>query len=102
MSPRQQSQTGSSNAWKNAPTESVDVGGTKFVYRQLGTDTGVPVIFLNHLAAELDRWDPRVVNGIAARRRVIAFDNRGSARRKALRPIRWPRWRGTRWPLSGP
>jgi len=35
------------------------------------------VIFLNHLAAELDRWDPRVVNGIAARRRVIAFDNRG-------------------------
>jgi pimeloyl-ACP methyl ester carboxylesterase len=77
MSTRQQSQTGSSNAWKNAPTESVDVGGTKFVYRQLGTDTGVPVIFLNHLAAELDRWDPRVVNGIAARRRVIAFDNRG-------------------------
>jgi len=77
MSTRQQPQTGSSNAWNNAPTESVDVGGTKFVYRQLGTDTGVPVIFLNHLAAELDRWDPRVVDGIAARRRVIAFDNRG-------------------------
>ena len=40
-------------------------------------DTGVPVIFLNHLAAELDRWDPRVVDGIASRRRVIVFDNRG-------------------------
>ncbi len=37
----------------------------------------MPVIFLNHLAAELDRWDPRVVDGIASRRRVIAFDNRG-------------------------
>ena len=37
----------------------------------------MPVIFLNHLAAELDRWDPRVVDGIAARRRVIVFDNRG-------------------------
>jgi len=47
------------------------------VYRQLGPDTGVPVIFLNHLAAELDRWDPRVVDGIATRRRVIVFDNRG-------------------------
>ncbi|HXJ29339.1 MAG TPA: alpha/beta hydrolase [Gemmatimonadales bacterium] len=35
------------------------------------------MIFLNHLAAELDRWDPRVVDGIAARRRVIVFDNRG-------------------------
>ncbi len=37
----------------------------------------MPVIFLNHLAAELDRWDPRVVDGIATRRRVIVFDNRG-------------------------
>src|SRR6266568_4151187 len=77
MSTQQQPHPGSSIAWKNAPTKSVDVGGTKFVYRELGLDTGVPVIFLNHLAAELDRWDPRVVDGIAARRRVIAFDNRG-------------------------
>src|SRR4051794_40352815 len=70
-------QPGSSYIWKNAPTRSVDVGGTKFVYRQLGPDMGVPIIFLNHLAAELDRWDPRVVDGIAAARRVIVFDNRG-------------------------
>ena len=63
--------------WKDAPTKSVDVDGTKFAYRELGSDTGVPVIFLNHLAAELDRWDPRVVDGIAAKRRVIVFDNRG-------------------------
>jgi pimeloyl-ACP methyl ester carboxylesterase len=63
--------------WKDAPTKSVDVGGTKFVYRRLGPDTGVPVIFLNHLAAELDRWDPRVVDGIAMGRRVIVFNNRG-------------------------
>jgi pimeloyl-ACP methyl ester carboxylesterase len=49
----------------------------KFAYRQLGADTGMPVIFLNHLGAVLDNWDPRVVDGIAARRRVITFDNRG-------------------------
>src|SRR6266581_4791884 len=77
MSTQQQPHPGSSIAWKNAPTKSVDVGGTKLVYRELGLDTGVPVIFLNHLAAELDRWDPRVVDGIATRRRVIVFDNRG-------------------------
>jgi pimeloyl-ACP methyl ester carboxylesterase len=35
------------------------------------------VIFLNHLAAVLDNWDPRVIDGIAARHRVITFDNRG-------------------------
>ena len=77
MSMQQQSHPGASIAWRNAPTKDVDVGGTRFVYRELGPDTGVPVIFLNHLAAELDRWDPRVVDGIAARRRVIVFDNRG-------------------------
>ena len=77
MSTSRHSQPGSSIVWRNAPTTSVNVGGTKFAYRQLGPDTGVPVIFLNHLAAELDRWDPRVVDGIARRRRVIVFDNRG-------------------------
>ena len=84
MSTPQQSQTRS--LWTNAPTMSVDVSGTKFVYRQLGADGGVPVIFLNHLAAELDRWDPRVVDGIAARRRVIAFDNRGVGASKGSTP----------------
>jgi len=63
--------------WANTPTRSVDVSGTKFVYRELGPGGGVPVIFLNHLYAELDRWDPRVVDGLAAERRAIVFDNRG-------------------------
>ena len=86
MSLQQQSQRGSSIVWRNAPTKGVDVGGTKFVYRQLGPDTGVPVIFLNHLAAELDRWDPRVVDGIATRRRVIVFDNQGIGASKGKTP----------------
>ena len=30
-----------------------------------------------HLAGNLDNWDPRVVDGIAAKHRVITFDNRG-------------------------
>ena len=77
MCMHQQSQSSPIIVWRNAPTAYVDVGGTRFAYRQLGPDTGVPVIFLNHLARELDRWDPRVVDGIAATRRVIVFDNRG-------------------------
>jgi pimeloyl-ACP methyl ester carboxylesterase len=36
----------------------------------------VPVVFLTHLAAVLDNWDPGVVDGIAARHPVITFDNR--------------------------
>lgn len=61
----------------DTPTLTVDVGGTSFAYRDLGPRTGTPVIFLNHLAAVLDNWDPRVVDGIASQRRVITFDNRG-------------------------
>ena len=67
----------SSLKWKDVPTRTIDVGGVPFAYRELGPDTGVPVIFLHHLMAVLDDWDPRVIDGIAAQRRVIAFDNRG-------------------------
>jgi pimeloyl-ACP methyl ester carboxylesterase len=63
--------------WQTAPTQTIDAGGVQFAYRELGPSTGVPVVFLTHLAAVLDNWDPRVVDGIAAKRRVITFDNRG-------------------------
>src|SRR3989441_2924220 len=64
-------------SYKDAPTRIVSAGGVNFAYRELGPKTGVPVIFLTHLAAVLDNWDPRVVDGIAAKHRVITFDNRG-------------------------
>jgi len=63
--------------FQNTPTKTIDVDGTPFAFRELGSATGVPVIFLHHLAAVLDNWDPRVVDGIAAKRRVITFNNRG-------------------------
>ncbi|MEU9140934.1 alpha/beta hydrolase [Streptomyces sp. NPDC048404] len=65
-------------SYEEAPTRSVSVSGVDFVYRQLGPERdGVPLILLHHLAAVLDNWDPRVIDGLAARRRVITFDNRG-------------------------
>jgi pimeloyl-ACP methyl ester carboxylesterase len=69
--------TGANTAWKTAPTQTINAGGVQFAYRELGPSTGVPVVFLTHLAAVLDNWDPRVVDGIAAKHRVITFDNRG-------------------------
>jgi pimeloyl-ACP methyl ester carboxylesterase len=64
-------------SYKSAPTRIVSAGGVDFAYRELGPKAGVPVIFLVHLAGNLDNWDPRVVDGIAAKHRVITFDNRG-------------------------
>lgn len=63
--------------WKDVSTQYVDVEGVRFAYRELGADSEVPVVFLHHFTAVMDDWDPRVVDGIAARHRVITFDNRG-------------------------
>jgi pimeloyl-ACP methyl ester carboxylesterase len=64
-------------SYKKAPTRTVSAGGVDYAYRELGPKTGVPVVFLTHLSAVLDNWDPRVVDGIAAKHRVITFDGRG-------------------------
>ena len=48
------------------PNKTVDVDGTSFTYRDVGPRIGTPVIFLHHLTAVLDDWDPAVVDGIAA------------------------------------
>ncbi|MEV6648781.1 alpha/beta hydrolase [Amycolatopsis sp. NPDC051371] len=63
--------------YQDAPTKTIDGNGVTYAYRQLGPGGGTPVIFLHHLAAVLDNWDPRVVDGIAAHHRVITFDNQG-------------------------
>lgn len=64
--------------WTNVPTQTVSAGGVNFAYREYGqANGGTPVVFLNHLAAVLDNWDPRVVDGFAAQHHIVVFDNRG-------------------------
>jgi pimeloyl-ACP methyl ester carboxylesterase len=64
-------------SYKDAPARTVTAGNVTFAYRELGPKNGVPVIFFVHLAANLDNWDPRVIDPIARRHHVIAFDNSG-------------------------
>ena len=64
--------------WTTVPTQFISVDGINFAYREYGQQNGeTPVIFLNHLAAVLDNWDPRIIDGIAAKHHVVVFDNRG-------------------------
>jgi pimeloyl-ACP methyl ester carboxylesterase len=70
-------QSSSIDKWIDAPTRRVDAAGATFVYRRLGAATGVPVILLNHWGAVLDNFDPRIVDGLAATRPVIAVNYRG-------------------------
>jgi pimeloyl-ACP methyl ester carboxylesterase len=55
----------------------VDVGELTFAYRRFGATGGVPLLFLQHLRGSMDYWDPAVVDGLAATRPVILFDNAG-------------------------
>lgn len=80
--PAQTRQTAASQAagitWAQVPTKTLSAGGVDFAYRELGQHNGgTPVVLLNHLAAVLDNWDPRVVDGLAAKHHVVVFDNRG-------------------------
>ncbi len=64
-------------SYANAPEHSIVADGMTYAYRELGPKGGIPVVFLVHLAATLDNWDPRIIDPIAKNHHVIAFDNRG-------------------------
>lgn len=51
--------------------------GIKFAYRSFGKEGDIPVIYFNHLTANLDNCDPRIMDAIAAKRHIISFDYRG-------------------------
>jgi pimeloyl-ACP methyl ester carboxylesterase len=57
--------------YRDAPTRTVTAAGAVFAYRELGRPASVPLVILTHLGANLDSWDPRVVDGLAQDRRVI-------------------------------
>ena len=51
--------------------------GVTYAYRRFGAGAGTPLVFLQHFRGNIDNWDPRLVDQIAAERAVILFDNTG-------------------------
>jgi pimeloyl-ACP methyl ester carboxylesterase len=74
------------SAYTRTETKTVKVNGLAFAYRELGPNGGIPLVFMHHLTAGLDDWDPSVVDGIAESHHVIAFDNRGVGRSEGQTP----------------
>ena len=62
---------------ETARTQFVQVGDVRFAYRRFGRPGGLPLLFLNYWAANMDDWDPKLTNGFPAERDVILFDNAG-------------------------
>ncbi|MGO6984288.1 alpha/beta fold hydrolase [Rhizobium leguminosarum] len=78
---------GSGARYIDAPNLSIDVGGTTFAYRDLGLRDGVPLVLLNHWGAVLDNFDPRIVDGLASKHRVIATNYRGIGASGGTAPV---------------
>jgi len=62
-----------------APTQFVEANGIRFAYRRFGKKGALPLVFNQHFTGNLDNWDPAVLDGLAAEREVIIFNNAGVA-----------------------
>jgi pimeloyl-ACP methyl ester carboxylesterase len=52
--------------------------GIEYAYRDVGA-SDVPLVALQHFRGNLDNWDPALIDGLAAQRRVVTFNNVGVA-----------------------
>jgi pimeloyl-ACP methyl ester carboxylesterase len=62
-----------------APICFVEADGIRYAYRRFGSESGTPLVFLQHFRGGLDNWDPLVTDGLAQGRPVILFNNAGVA-----------------------
>ena len=68
------------STYATIPTQFVTSSNSiKFAYRRLGAKKEIPIIYFNHLAANLDNCDPRIMDGMATQHEIISFDYRGVA-----------------------
>jgi pimeloyl-ACP methyl ester carboxylesterase len=64
--------------YSQTPTDVVRAAsGIDFAYRRVGNRGDIPLVLANYFAANMDDWDPLIVDGLAADRDVITFDYPG-------------------------
>jgi pimeloyl-ACP methyl ester carboxylesterase len=69
-----------------APTQFLDIGGTRFAYRRFGTPSGTPLVFTQHFMGNLDNFDPAISDALAPGREIVLFDNAGVGRSTGTAP----------------
>jgi pimeloyl-ACP methyl ester carboxylesterase len=67
----------------DAPIRTVEAGKETVGYRSVGE--GPPLVMIMGFSGTMDAWPPSFVDALAARRRVIVFDNEGIRRSSAGR-----------------
>ena len=68
--------------------------GTTFAYRRLGpiNSQTTPLVLHIHFRANMDFWDPLLINSLAQHRPVIIFDNSGVGRSTGEIPTTYQGW----------
>ena len=74
------------DTYVTATTHYVQGGGTRYAYRRMGRESGVPLIFMQNFRQGMDNIDPLLLDGFAEDRPVIIFDNTGVARSSGETP----------------
>jgi len=69
-----------------APTQFLDIGGTRFAFRRFGIPSGTPLVFTQHFMGNLDNFDPAIGDALASGREIILFDNAGVGRSTGTAP----------------
>ena len=60
-----------------AKTQYVDAGSTRYAYRRIGAQRGIPLVLVHRFRATIDWWDPTFIEALVDERDVIMFDNVG-------------------------
>jgi pimeloyl-ACP methyl ester carboxylesterase len=63
--------------YATALTQYVQAGATRFAYRRMGRESGVPLLFMQNFRQSMDSIDPFLLDGFGQDRPVIIFDNAG-------------------------
>lgn len=78
---------------QNASTEYITASsGTCYAYRKLCSSAGLPLVMHIHYRANMDLWDPLLLNTLAEERPVIMFDSRGVGRTTGIVPDTYQGW----------
>jgi len=77
---------------QTAVTKYAVANGVKLAYRQLGKETGIPLVMLMHFRGNMDFWDPALINALASSRPIILLDNAGVGKSEGEIPTTLEGW----------
>lgn len=77
---------------QTAVTKYAVFNGVKLAYRQLGLESGVPLVMLMHFRGNMDFWDPALINLLAKSRPILLLDNAGIGKSEGEIPTTFKGW----------